>query len=620
MGAGAAFSGKPRSPHELLNEENRRKARTGRYDDGESSELYKRCANGDIAGVREILEQPDRKNINDLMQIEPNGDTALHAAVKNKHQGVVKLLLEKRCPRNILDRDAKYAYEYADTPLLRNSFERNDSSSRFYDSDMTGKVNCYVHEETSSITALQSAATDSNANDTNVTENDLKTADTDSGFVRPFQNEKETYKYALDQQTTAMWLRFYSWLSRTFPSFFQHDFLRADTFDLDKNQDFKDFLKKRCKSKEADNTLDAINEAKTKSNIEPLIKMYTSEDACYRTLNQQLSNSTHEHESAPHLCDRFIMEFYIRSEQLEKRIFIGSTYRGATIGHDDIHVYEQALNNKTRGVLAFKTFTSTSEDIKIALSFIDEGPPKDGKMNVLFVITVNDKSTNIFGVSDVSDYPKEKEVLVMPDYISNLLPLASSSNSQTMIATTNIVTTDQLFPIIYKSSLRQYSTNDKVFDAIVCDLSGDIIIVAFNEEAGRSDNIMTLKKNITIQSGDVRMVNQKFNSSQSIYEIRLIPSSIINSYKSASFNPVIKIKQHQIINIYNLFHGSHVDVQGTIVYDDETTANISQSTGQSHTRRPIKIKDDTGSMNVTIWNEKVNSKKTIFLSTPFLSF
>ncbi|CAF2058753.1 unnamed protein product [Rotaria magnacalcarata] len=189
-----------------------------------------------------------------------------------------------------------------------------------------------------------------------------------------------------------------------------------------------------------------------------------------------------------------------------------------------------------------------------------------------------------------------------------------------MIATTNIVTTDQLFPIIYKSSLRQYSTNDKVFDAIVCDLSGDIIIVAFNEEAGRSDNIMTLKKNITIQSGDVRMVNQKFNSSQSIYEIRLIPSSIINSYKSASFNPVIKIKQHQIINIYNLFHGSHVDVQGTIVYDDETTANISQSTGQSHTRRPIKIKDDTGSMNVTIWNEKVNSKKTIFLSTPFLSF
>ncbi|CAF3611390.1 unnamed protein product [Rotaria socialis] len=414
MGAGAAFSGKPRSPHELLNEENRRKARTRRYDDGESSELYKRCANGDIAGVREILEQPDRKNINDLMQLEPNGDTALHAAVKNKHQEVVKLLLEKRCPRNILDRDAKYAYEYADTPLLRNSFERNDTSSRFYDSDMTGKVNCYVHEEKSSTTDLQSAATDSNANDTNVTENDLKTADTDSGFVRPFQNEKETYKYALDQQTTAMWLRFYSWLSRTFPSFFQHDFLRADTFDLDKNQDFKDFLKKRCKSKEADNTLDAINEAKTKSNIEPLIKMYTSEDACYRTLNQQLSNSTHEHESAPHLCDRFIMEFYIRSEQLEKRIFIGSTYRGATIGHDDIHVYEQALNNKTRGVLAFKTFTSTSEDIKIALSFIDEGPPKDGKMNVLFVITVNDKSTNIFGVSDVSDYPKEKEVLVMP--------------------------------------------------------------------------------------------------------------------------------------------------------------------------------------------------------------
>ncbi|CAM4972435.1 unnamed protein product [Rotaria socialis] len=176
----------------------------------------------------------------------------------------------------------------------------------------------------------------------------------------------------------------------------------------------------------------------------------------------------------------------------------------------------------------------------------------------------------------------------------------------------NSITFNIRCKVIYKSPLRQYSTNGKVFDAIIwtaifLDITVNachIIIVAFNEESGRSDNIMTLKKNITIQSGDVRMANQNFNSSQSIYEIRLIPSSIINSYKSASFNPVIQIKQHQIINIYNLFHGSHVDVQGTIVYDNETTANISQSTGQSHTRRSIKIKGDTGSINVTIWNEK----------------
>jgi hypothetical protein len=211
-----------------------------------------------------------------------------------------------------------------------------------------------------------------------------------------------------------MWLRFYSWLSRTFPSFFQHDFLRPDTFDLDKNQDFKDFLKKRCGSNEANNTLEAINDAKTKNNIEPLITMYTSELACYRTLNQQLSNSTHEHESAPHLCDRLIMEFLIRSEQLESRIFIGPTYRGAAISCGEIRVYEQALNNKRHSVLAFNSFTSTSENIEIALDFMCSGPPKDNKVYVLFIITVNDKSTNIFSISDVSEHPKEKEVLVMP--------------------------------------------------------------------------------------------------------------------------------------------------------------------------------------------------------------
>ncbi|CAM2727429.1 unnamed protein product [Rotaria socialis] len=132
----------------------------------------------------------------------------------------------------------------------------------------------------------------------------------------------------------------------------------------------------------------------------------------------------------------------------------------------------------------------------------------------------------------------------------------------------NSITFNIRCKVIYKSPLRQYSTNGKVFDAIIwtaifLDITVNachIIIVAFNEESGRSDNIMTLKKNITIQSGDVRMANQNFNSSQSIYEIRLIPSSIINSYKSASFNPVIQIKQHQIINIYNLFHGSHVGI------------------------------------------------------------
>ncbi|CAM2727430.1 unnamed protein product [Rotaria socialis] len=66
-----------------------------------------------------------------------------------------------------------------------------------------------------------------------------------------------------------------------------------------------------------------------------------------------------------------------------------------------------------------------------------------------------------------------------------------------------------------------------------------------------------------------------------------------------SFFPAHLSKKH-----YNTYNSFTLDVQGTIVYDNETTANISQSTGQSHTRRSIKIKGDTGSINVTIWNEK----------------
>ncbi|CAF0968932.1 unnamed protein product [Rotaria sordida] len=66
---------------------------------------------------------------------------------------------------------------------------------------------------------------------------------------------------------------------------------------------------------------------------------------------------------------------------------------------------------------------------------------------------------------------------------------------------------------------------------------------------------------ITIQNGDIRIANHNFSSPFSTYEIRLLPSSIINIFKSATFNPIISIKNQEIHHIYNMLHGSQVGME-----------------------------------------------------------
>ena len=64
------------------------------------------------------------------------------------------------------------------------------------------------------------------------------------------------------------------------------------------------------------------------------------------------------------------------------------------------------------------------------------------------------------------------------------------------------------------------------------------------------------QQTITIQNGDVRIANRNFASPYSIYEIRSIPSTIISTYKSITFNPFIQIDKHELRNIVNCLHGA----------------------------------------------------------------
>ncbi len=53
------------------------------------------------------------------------------------------------------------------------------------------------------------------------------------------------------------------------------------------------------------------------------------------------------------------------------------------------------------------------------------------------------------------------------------------------------------------------------------------------------------------------------------------------------------------------------DVEGKVVMDREVSTTISESNGATIRRKLMKIEDETGTINITVWNKKVNYYLTI---------
>ncbi|CAF1170322.1 unnamed protein product [Adineta steineri] len=390
MGSAGSVNKKPRCPYRKLLEAKLKKAKLIHGTDKQPSDLYLLCEKGETEKVRKILEGSIRKTIDDLVKLEPNGSTALHIATKKGHVDIVRLLLEHRCSRTILNCYGKEAYKYAATPDMQNLFIRSETSSRFFNSETDKSVAYHFPTNKGTKPSLE--------------------------FLASFETEDDVQKYSLDFQTTAMWLRLFNWFSRTFPSLVQNDNLNLDTFNLYKNDDFKEFLKLKLDGKH-EAALDEFDEFHRRNSIESLLRIYSNEEiGFYQSLNRQLADSPQEYHSSPHLCDRFIIEFHLRSDELAERRFLGTVYRGATINSSDLLLYEKALETKPRGVITFKAFTSTSEDINIALKFMlnSDKPFESHQIRVLYIIKTEVKSPTIVGIADVSEYPHEEEVLFMP--------------------------------------------------------------------------------------------------------------------------------------------------------------------------------------------------------------
>ncbi|CAF1049675.1 unnamed protein product [Didymodactylos carnosus] len=89
---------------------------------GEASEFYWACRDGDVGRVTQLLNSIPYDSFN---RLELNGSTPLHAASYYGHSEVVRLLLHQRgCRREHLNRHGLTAYQEAQNDEIRQLFHR----------------------------------------------------------------------------------------------------------------------------------------------------------------------------------------------------------------------------------------------------------------------------------------------------------------------------------------------------------------------------------------------------------------------------------------------------------------------------------------------------------------
>jgi hypothetical protein len=367
---------------------------TTRFNPGAASDFYHLCKDGKIDEIRQILDNETSPPIEELNRLQPNGSTALHVATYYDHLEIVKLLFEHNCPQNILNLYGNIAYDEAKSIKMKQLFMRPNSTDRFHEINTAETISMFFPK--------------GNIESINVSQK--------VNYVHLFRTESEIIEYPLKQQTIAMWLNFYNWFFRIFRTFTEPNDFHIDTFDLINHPNFQEFLQESFSDPvKYTKTMKLVNEAKRRNSIEPLITLYTSENAgFYRPFNQLLRQSSSNTELNEHLCDRFIIEFYIRHQELRQRAFTGIVYRGATIATDDLPIYYHALDIQPPGVLGFKSFTSASKDPLIALKYLLRTPSNENEKYVLFIFEIMEVSSTIFGVDDISEYPHEQEVIILP--------------------------------------------------------------------------------------------------------------------------------------------------------------------------------------------------------------
>ena len=395
-------------PFENLIRQKRKSATMTPFEPGVASDFYFACSNGDYQRVLDYLNDENGPGIEVLNELQPNGSTALHAATYRNHVEIVRLLLERGCPRTTLNRFGLFAYQEANTDEMQTLYKRKTSTNRFHELEPETNLSIFI------------AAADASSTDQQY-----------PSYVEEFRTMQEVQQYSLHLQTKVMWLAVYHWFSQTFRTSIEPEHLRIDEFDLCNHADFQKFLTDNFSLEHRKTIMGHIASAKARNSIEPLITLYTGEEhGFYKVFNKALAKQNRSEHKDSQLCDRFLMEFFLRRPELRQRSFTGVVFRGVTIHRESLDIYRRAADEKRLGILSFKALTSTSTNPSVAMKFFENPVLDNDHIRVLFVFEINHVSSKIFNIADISEYGRECEVIILPGTLFSVEEIEENPQGQ----------------------------------------------------------------------------------------------------------------------------------------------------------------------------------------------
>ncbi|CAF1434060.1 unnamed protein product [Rotaria sp. Silwood1] len=330
------------------------------------SELYCACQKGDVNRSRELLSTiPYHKRI---WKLEPNGDTALHAAVRAGHASIVTLLFTHGFSRISINKENKTAYEIASNNDIRSLFHRSidESQSRFIDQNInqTLKIldlNYNTHDQ----------VVYDNINDA-----------IESRYMAVFNRMPRFLKNIVRTMTEAKSLQIFKMIvakvQNTYITGTDDQILLKNTFD--------DFVRTK--------------------DINHLIHLYTLND---------LYKAIREHANA------YTTLVCLNLSLLSERKYQGICYRGVGMTIHDVSRFYYAMKTSS-SVIETRNLSSTSKNKIVSSIYSGFGASRlDNLYSVLLVFEFSKPCSTAIDLTRVSDrlptisqFEHEEEVLILP--------------------------------------------------------------------------------------------------------------------------------------------------------------------------------------------------------------
>ncbi|CAF1265775.1 unnamed protein product [Adineta steineri] len=180
------------------------------------------------------------------------------------------------------------------------------------------------------------------------------------------------------------------------------------------------------------NPRDFIEASKEFNSIIPLIHLYTEKNLrFYAELNKNLAIIDNNPNRGASLCDRFIREFDLKEAELAQFAFVGTTYRGTSMSMSDVINYRKASEQNPKWMIAPRAFQSTSINRVKAIEFL-HSKKQDGKPVGLMVFHIPVACSTILAIKEISRYPQEDEVLIMPGNLFTITKVTQCEDDPTL--------------------------------------------------------------------------------------------------------------------------------------------------------------------------------------------